>query len=274
PADRVPALSPPPGLDLAPGPYTWRYPVKEGHVYHIRVTGLSTGGGGHPQAWAEAVVWALPAPGDLGGFSASQGDRAVTLHWSRPLADSRAEIQKKTGDGPWAPVPALDPAKGTFTDLAVAYENSYSYRGRLVRLKDETGVTGPWSREITVRVADFTPPNPPGYLDAALAENGVRLAWESLVFNPDVAGYRVYRQLSGEDDFRQVGPALLKENVLFDAIKPELGLKARYRVTAVDASPRANESQPSPTADVLLDPPAEYTPPPAPPDRTKMDLGR
>lgn len=268
--DRVPALSPPPGLTLAPGPYIWRYPVKEGHVYHIRVTGVSKSGGRHPQASEEAVVWALPVPGPLGGFSATMGDKAVELGWNRPSAGYRVDIQKKSPGGDWGPLVGLDPARGRYTDLAVAYDQTYVYRGRLARLKDASSVAGPWSPEIAVKVIDVTPPNPPGYLDAALAADGVRLAWENLAFNPDVAGYRVYRQLSGEAGFTRLGPPLLKENVFFDPIGLSPGVTARYQVTAVDGSPRANESLPSPGVDVLLDPPTEYVPPP---DTSHIDRG-
>ena len=269
--DRVPALTPPPGLSLAPGPYTWRFPVRQGHVYHVRVTGVSKSGGRHPQATAETVVWALPAPGALGGFSAAMGDKAVNLGWSRPSAGFRAEIEKMSADKTWAAIPSLDPSQGHFTDLGVEYEQSYTYRGRLVRLKDDTSVTGPWSREITVRVVDVTPPNPPGYLDAVLGDNGVRLAWESQAFDPDLAGYRVYRQLPGEAGFTRVGPELIKENTFFDPLKLTPGTTVRYQVTAVDKSPRANESLPSATSDVLLDPPVEYVPRP---DMSNIDRGR
>jgi len=198
------------------------------------------------------------------------GDKSVELGWSRPSTGYRVDIQKMGPGGGWAPIVGLDPSKGRFTDLAVAYEQTYTYRARLVRLKDASNVTGPWSREIKVNVIDVTPPNPPGYLDAALADNGVRLAWENLVFNPDVAGYRLYRQLSGEAGFTRLGPPLLTENVFFDPIKLAPGVTARYQVTAVDGSPRANESPPSPGADVLLDPPAEIAPPP---DMSNIDRG-
>ncbi len=255
--DQVPAATPPPGLVLAPGPYTWRHQLREGHVYHFRVYSMAPGGGVHPDAGVETVVWALPSPGALPGFSASLGDRAVELRWNRPAAGYRAEIEKQGPDGRWANLTGLDQASGHYSDLAVEYEKSYTYRGRLARLKDDTSRPGPWSKEMTVRVVDVVPPNPPGYLDAAMAKGGVRLTWESLAFDPDLAGYRVYRQLSGEPGFTRVGPALVKENTFFDPVGFKPGVTARYQVTAVDKSPRANESQPSPGADVYLDPPVE-----------------
>lgn len=260
--DTVPAATPPPGKVLAPGPYNWRTKVKEGHVYRFRVFGMAPGGGVHPQAGVETVVWAMPAPGSLPGFAASMGDKSVELGWSRPGKGYRAEIEKRGQSGDWAAITGLDPASGHFSDLAVEYEKTYSYRGRLARLRGDSSMPGPWSREFTIRVIDVVPPNPPGYLDAALAKGGVKLSWESLAFDPDLAGYRVYRQLSGEAGFTRIGPALLKENTFFDPIPTQAGVSARYQVTAVDKSPRANESSPSPGADVYLDPPVEYVPRP------------
>lgn len=260
--DEVPAAAPPPGLVLAPGPYAWRTKVEENHVYRFRVFSMAPGGGVHPQAGVETVVWAMPTPGTLPGFSAVMGDKSVELGWKRPAKGYRAEIEKRVPDGPWEPVTGLDPVSGSFSDLAVEYEKAYVYRGRLARLRGGSARPGPWSREFTVKVIDLVPPNPPGYLDAALDRGGVKLSWESLAFDPELAGYRVYRQISGEPGFTRIGPALLKVNTFFDPIALQTGVTARYQVTSVDKSPRANESRPSPGADVYLDPPVEPLPRP------------
>ncbi|MDR1045141.1 MAG: lipoprotein [Candidatus Adiutrix sp.] len=259
--DRLPAAGPPPGLVLAPGPYTWRYRVQPGHVYHFRVYPLAVNGGRHPQAVSETVVWAVAPPGQL-GFSAALGDKAVELRWNRPGRDYLVEIEKKGPGGQWAPLAGLDQASGAFSDLAVAYGQSCSYRGRLVRVKDETRARGPWSTERTVRVIDLTPPPPPGHLDAALDVDGVRLNWENVAFEPDLAGYRLYRRIEGEAGFTRIGPDLIRGNSYRDPIRQRGGESVRYQVTAVDSSPQANESQPSPTADVYLDPPVSPEPRP------------
>ena len=168
PVDRIPAATPPPGLTLSPGPYQWRGRLREGHVYHFRVAAVSESGGVHPEARVETVVWALSAPGRL-ALSAAPGDRIVELAWPRPAPGNRVEIEKRSAGDPWAPLPGLKPETGQGRDLAVAYEQEYEYRGRLGKVKDETGIQGPWSREIKIRVQDLTPPEPPAYLDAAPA---------------------------------------------------------------------------------------------------------
>lgn len=211
---------------------------------------------------SEVTVWAVGSPGQI-SFSASLGDKAVELGWSRPGRGYTAEVEKRRADSEeFRSIKGLDPASGRFSDYEVDYEKSYTYRARLIRLKEGTQAQGPWSVERTIKVIDVTPPPAPGYLDAALATGGVRLSWESVGFDPDLAGYRVYRQLDGESGFSQVGPALLKENSFFDPIRLTPGGLARYKVTSVDKSPRANESLSSPTVDVYLDPPIEAVPRP------------
>ena len=133
-----------------------------------KAAGVSKGGGVHPSAWTEVVVWALPAPGSL-GFSAALGDRSVELSWNRPGQGYTAEVEKQNAKGEWRGLTGLDQKSGRYSDFDVEYEKTYVYRARLVRLKDQTKVLGPWSPDRSVRVIDVVPPNPPGYLDAALA---------------------------------------------------------------------------------------------------------
>lgn len=259
--DQVPAMTPPPGLDLAPGPYQWRYTLTAGHVYRFRVYSVARNGGIHPDAMAVVTVWAIPAPAGLAAFDVALKDKAVEITWPRPSTGYRAEVERLE-NGQWRGIVDLDSAAGRYLDLDVAYENSYSYRGRLVSQKGETLAVGPWSPERAVRVADITPPNPPGYLDAALAGSGVRLSWESLAFDPDLAGYRVYRRVSGEEGFKRISGPLLSENTFFDPIKLNPEITAEYRVTSVDRSPAANESGPSPIAGLILEAPVTAEPRP------------
>ncbi len=259
PVDRLSPLDPPPGLELASGPYQWRYPLKDNHVYRFRVLALSSSGASHPAAWSETIVWSLPGPEKAPSLNLRLSDRLVELSWPKPAAGYAVELQKRVGEGSWAPVSGLEPASGRYQDAAVNYEQDYSYRARLCRQAEASSIPGPWSEEKKVRVIDLTPPPPPGHLSAGLAQGGVQLRWESLEPDPDLAGYRVYRRLSGEEEFTLLNKRLLTVNSFFDPIVLDWETTARYRVTSVDRSPRANESQPSPGADVMLDP---YVEPP------------
>ena len=254
PVDRLPARPPLPGRNLDPGPYEWRRQLSPGHVYHFRVAAVHKNGGVHPQARTETAVRTLD-PLETMRLKASLGDGAVELTWARPAQGLKAEIEKRSADGPWAPLPAIDQAANHYLDLEVAYGQVYEYRGRLLSVEGEALVRGPWSREAQIRVRKLNPPPPPAYLDAAPGMGGIRLSWESLLEVQGLAGYRVYRQRSEDRAPLLITPAPVQSNVFFDPITPKGGELIRYQVTAVDTS--ANESRPSPMADVYLDLPAE-----------------
>jgi hypothetical protein len=70
-----------------------------------------------------------------------------------------------------------------------------------------------------------------------------------------VAGFYLYRSLSGQEGFERLG-GLLTSNVFLDlGVPPDHD--AKYRLTAVDDSPRHNESRPSPEAEVFFAPAAD-----------------
>ena len=62
PVDRLPARKPPPGRDLDPGPYEWRYRLASGHIYYFRVAAFHKNGGVNPGAKTETVVRAPAGP--------------------------------------------------------------------------------------------------------------------------------------------------------------------------------------------------------------------
>jgi hypothetical protein len=243
--------APAPGLNIAKGPYVWETGLRPGRVYVFRVAGFSSRGAVNPAAWTETVVWSAPPPGALSGFTAAAEDLSVILNYPEPGGDLSVEVQRRKGGGPWE---ALDPLMSKGLDTSVKYGESYAYRARLVRTKEGTKVPGPWTSERSLAIEDTLPPPPPGHLDAALSPSGVRLAWESLAERGDVAGYKVYRSEEG-GGYRLMG-AMVETNSFLDS-SARTGKSYRYRVTAVDASPRANESAPSPEAEVLSESPSE-----------------
>jgi hypothetical protein len=241
--------APSPGQNLAPGPYAWQTTPRPGRVHVYRVAGFSSREAVHPLAWQETTVWMLPHPGALSGFSAVSEDLAVRLNWPQEPPEYAVEVQRQEGDGLFT---TLDPTREGRLDLTVAYGRQYAYRARLVRLKQDTRIPGPWTEPITVVVDDYLPPPPPSYLDASLTPEGVGLSWESRSDDPTILGYYLYRRLEGESSFTRLG-GLFKENIFLDR-SVEQGKEVRYRVTAVDTSPQANESAPSPEAGVFYGP--------------------
>jgi hypothetical protein len=245
-----------PGQAYWPGPYVWQADLRPGRVYVFRVAGFSSRGGVHPSAWSEARVWMAEPPGPLSSFSAVPDDLAVRLSWAGPPDGVGVQVQRRrVPDGEFD---FLDPESDGRLDLGVAYGDEYRYRARLVRRRGETLIPGPWTGEVAVRVEDELPPPPPAFLDAAITPEGVRLSWADRGESPGVAGFYLYRSLSGQEGFARLG-GLLTSNVFLDLDVPA-NRDVKYRLTAVDDSPRANESRPSPEAEVFFAPAAEAEP--------------
>ncbi|MDR1394683.1 MAG: fibronectin type III domain-containing protein [Deltaproteobacteria bacterium] len=250
-------LKPPaPGLDINEGPYQWQTSIRPDRAYRFRVAGFSGRGAVNPASWQEAAVYGQAGPGRLARFSAEAEDLAVRLSFSRPAAGQEIEIWKKAPDRDWFRLDLAGAEGGSLADLQVVYGQTYVYRARLMSQEGQSRVPGPFSREITVRPEDLLPPRPVGFLDASADAGGVRLRWENLSLEEDVAGYRVYRRLEGRTSWTLISPALIEGNTFLDTgLEP--GQTAWYQVTAVDRSPAANESRPSPEASVLAAAPEE-----------------
>jgi fibronectin type 3 domain-containing protein len=91
----------------------------------------------------------------------------------------------------------------------------------------------------------LTPPPPLLNLVAVATDQGVELHWEpSPVPEADLAGYRVYRREPGAAQPVLLTPKLLTKPYFVD-FQVNRGQTYYYYVTAVDSSPRANESLPS-----------------------------
>jgi hypothetical protein len=253
-------LQPPaPGQTINVGPYAWRTRPRPGRAHVYRVAGFSARGAVNPAAWSETVVYMVETPGAMALFAAEADDLSVSFRYPAPEGDLSVEIQRSQDGGPFE---TLDPGRDARLDTSVAYGRRYAYRARLVRSREGTRMPGPWTSEILLAIEDNLPPPPPAHLDAALAPDGVRLVWESLAERGDVAGYVVYR--GGEDGpFRRLTAEPVTANVFVDRSAAP-GRAWRYRVTAVDDSPRRNESAPSPEAAVLTEGPLEAAPPERP----------
>lgn len=91
--------------------------------------------------------------------------------------------------------------------------------------------------------ADVSPPTAPAALTARGYERHVELSWMPSP-SPDTEGYRVYRSVAG-NPFEWVASQRVGWNRFEDFVGP-VGVKAAYRVTAVD--PAGNESPVTPAA--------------------------
>jgi hypothetical protein len=254
--DEVYLQAPAPGQDYFPGPYVWQTDLRQGRAYVFAVAGFSHRGGVHPEAWRRVEVLMTAPPLAMSGFSATAEDLAVNLRWPTPPSGQLVEVQRRRADE--TSFVTLDSARDGRVDLNVAYENEYVYRARPVIKRGETLIPGPWSNEVTVRVEDRIPPPPPAYLDAVITPEGVRLAWRDRREGQGVAGFYLYRSQVGSDNFVRLG-GLMTGNSYLDANVPD-NADLTYRLTAVDDSPRHNESAPSPEAQVFFAPATEAVP--------------
>jgi len=101
---------------------------------------------------------------------------------------------------------------------------------------------------VSARPEKLTPPPPLSGLLAVPTSQGVELRWQTSPA-PDVAGYRLYRRSPGEARAGLLAPELLTKPYFVDS-GVQRGQTYYYYVTAVDNSPRANESLPSEEAEI------------------------
>ncbi len=221
------------------------------HRYFYRVAAYDQDG--YLGSWSRTLshVWGwLPRPPlDL---QAAAGDRGVALRWSpvsqltngSPARDLAGYlIYRREGSGAWSQIPPGPIPQTAYQDVAVKNQVEYTYKVQAVRrLGGELLASGD-SPLVSARPEKLTPPPPLLGLLAAPSSQGVELRWEPSPA-PDVAGYRVYRRSPGEARAGRLNPELLTKPYFVDS-RVQRGQTYYYYVTAVDNSPRANESLPS-----------------------------
>jgi len=226
------------------------------HRYYYRAAAYDQDGylGGWSKTLSHAWGWLPRAPREL---KAIPGDKMVSLSWSpvtalqdgSPARDLAGYvIYRLSGTGSWIRVTPAPVVANNFQDVAVLNDVTYTYKIQAVRRLGEDVLA---SLDSPTQVAMPEKRNPPPPVQNALVvvtSQGVELRWEESPA-PDVAGYRVYRRGTGEEKYTRLTPELIKKPYFVDA-QVRRGQTYHYYVTAVDDSPRANESLPSETAAV------------------------
>jgi len=228
------------------------------HRYYYRVAAYDQDGylGGWSKTLSHAWGWLPRAPREL---KAVPGDKIVSLSWSpvTALQDGSAArdltgyvIYRLSGAGAWIRLtPAPTPAN-SFQDVAVLNDVEYTYKVQAVRRVGDDLLA---SLDSPTRIAmpeKRTPPPPVLNVLAVATSQGVELRWEPSPA-PDVAGYHVYRRAAGEEKYTRLTPELVKKPYFVDG-RVNRGQTYHYYVTAVDDSPRANESLPSETTPITF----------------------
>ena len=227
-----------------------------GQRYYYRVTVYNQDGynGGWSKTLSQAWGWLPRTPG---GFKAVPGDKIVSLSWSpvtkledgSPVKDLAGYlVYRRSGQGSWIRVTPAPVLQNNFQDVAVLNDVEYTYKVVAVRRVGDDLLASQDSATQVAMPEKRTPPPPLLNLLAVATSQGVELRWEESPA-PDVAGYRVYRRRTGEEKYTRLTAKLVTKPYFVDS-QVTRGQTYYYYVTAVDDSPRANESLPSEVASI------------------------
>jgi hypothetical protein len=226
------------------------------HRYYYRVAAYGPDGhlGGWSRTLSHAWGWLPRAPGEL---KAVPGDKVVSLAWSpvtklqngAPIRDLAGYlVYRLSGQWPWIQVTPAPVRQDKFQDVAVLNNVDYTYKVVAVRRLDGDLLASLASPSQRAMPEKLTPPPPVLNVLAVPSPQGVALRWEPSPA-PDLAGYRIYRRQMGEEKYRRLNAELVKKPYFVDS-QVKRGVTYYYYVTAVDDTPRANESLPSETVSI------------------------
>jgi fibronectin type 3 domain-containing protein len=188
------------------------------------------------------VYWDHP-PQAPGMVTTELGDKKVGLSWNPVDGAAGYNIYRRTDPEEGFSVNPLNREllKATqYTDLNVRNDIKYVYSVRAVKRVVKTDVEGKGSSGVPATPTKLTPPSIPVGLVAIPLKEGMELNWRRNA-EPDLLGYYVYRRKPGEEEFKRLNESpVTKEAYLDTDVVSEQ--EYEYTVTAVDNSPRRNES--------------------------------
>jgi len=215
--------------------------VSPAHVYVYRVTSITDRGYESDLSNRAVVFWDIPpdAPSRVQGTAE---DRETSLRWETVDGAEGYRIYRGRGKGKYGEVPigVVGPDETVFRDTGLSNEQVYYYTVRSIRRIERTWLEGSGSGEISLTPRDLTPPSPPQALLAIPLATGIELSWQRNI-EPDVLGYFVYRRDQEGGEYRRLNEFPLETPIFVDETAI-LGRSYEYVVTAVDRSPRRNES--------------------------------
>jgi hypothetical protein len=210
------------------------------YVYEV----VSVNHRGDPSAPSNPVTvyWDHP-PQAPGMATTERGDKRVELSWNPVEGATGYNVYRRIEGEKEFPVGPLnrEPLTVTqYTDLNVKNDIKYIYSVRSVKRVVKTDVEGKGSPGIPATPIKLTPPSAPVGLSAIPLKEGIELTWRKNA-EPDLLGYYVYRRKSGEEEFKRLDESPVTKEMYLDT-DAVLEQEYEYAVTAVDNSPRRNES--------------------------------
>jgi hypothetical protein len=229
-----------------------------GQRYYYRVAAYDQDGylGGWSRTLSHAWGWLPRPPREL---KVVPGDKIVSLSWApvttledgSPAQDLAGYVvYRLSGQGPWIRLTPAPAVKNNFQDVAVLNDVEYTYKVVALRPLGGDQLASLDSATQKAMPEKRNPPPPLQNVLVVATSQGVELRWEESPA-PDAAGYRVYRRTTGEEKYTLLTPELVKKPYFVDA-GVKRGQTYHYYVTAVDDSPRANESLPSETMPITF----------------------
>jgi RHS repeat-associated protein len=174
------------------------------------------------------------------------GDTRLVLTWTTSTDSSGIlgyEVDRKDPSGTWRSLTSNLLTGPSYVDLNLANGTAYYYR---IRAKDNAGIWGSYSAQVSGVPKDFQPPIPPrGLVTCAAAEltTTVNISWDP---NPDSDGpvvYKLYRNSEPRFDGSTPAPLLVQTSSMTSYSDVGLGIGSYYyAVKAVDGATPANES--------------------------------
>ncbi|MBN1880420.1 hypothetical protein JW823_09950 [bacterium] len=237
--------------DFPPTPDAEAEGLLPGYNYSYTIAAIDMNGVTSIPSGPVEIPWIhIPAAPD--NVSATVEPGRVQIQWTAPLVDCTGlplehldgfEVYRAAGAAPekFIKIKSIKASSVTAaTDETAAPDNIFLYK---VCGWIKPAISGEFCPAVSVDTTDRFPPPSPTQLSGAVQPSGVFLNWRP-VTESGLAGYRIYRRPSTEAAFSLLNTEnLIQTNTYIDSL-PASGVTYSYRVTAVDGSAAANESEP------------------------------
>jgi predicted small lipoprotein YifL len=228
------------------GPWLrYEYDLKAGKTFVARLTfGLKAEVSKRKQSEFSGLsairTRALPSP--PGGLQAVAGNAAIELVWaapadnidgSKPATPKGYNLYRADGGGPPVRLNSDLIKDLHFADKSFEFDKAYVYTVRAAAEASDPFWESDDSAAARAEPKDVFAPATPAGLTSLAGPDFISLTWDP---NPDkdLAGYRVWRRVEGQEEFQELTTAPIRETTFQDKSAGK-GVRYEYAVTAEDA---------------------------------------
>ena len=222
-----------------------------GKIYAYSIIAVSNlGFKGEVGQWRWLNYPSSPSPAK--NFQAQPGDHFVDLSWE--AEEGRVYNLYRSLDPESFPSQPVNPypiKNFHYPDLNLKNNQTYYYCLRtVIEIKNNPRIESECALAQATPM-DLIPPAPPRGLSVVLTEKGVELRWFKSP-EPDLLGYLVFRRRKGAKTWQQITPAPIPENYFLDKSAKNLSGFWEYAISALDNSPKKNQSPLSPAQEIFI----------------------